>query len=87
MQIPILVTIAPDPVSLNSVNRKIYFSDGSVIKSPPANAGDASPILGQEDPLEKKIATHSSILAWENPWTEDCNPWSSERVRHDLVTT
>ena len=27
--------------------------------------------LGQEDPLEKQMATHSSILAWENPWTEE----------------
>ena len=27
--------------------------------------------LGQEDPLEKEMATHSSILAWEMPWTED----------------
>ena len=27
--------------------------------------------LGQEDPLEKEIATHSSILAWEIPWTEE----------------
>ena len=27
--------------------------------------------LGQEDPLEKKMATHSSILAWEIPWKED----------------
>ena len=27
--------------------------------------------LGQEDPLEKDMATHSSILAWEIPWTED----------------
>ena len=27
--------------------------------------------LGQEDPLEKEMATHSSILAWENPWTEE----------------
>ena len=29
------------------------------------------PSLGQEDPLEKEIATHSSILAWKIPWTED----------------
>ena len=29
------------------------------------------PSLGQEDPLEKEMATHSSILAWEVPWTED----------------
>ena len=27
-------------------------------------------LLGQEDPLEKEMATHSSILAWEIPWTE-----------------
>ena len=27
--------------------------------------------LGQEDPLEKEVATHSSILAWEIPWTEE----------------
>ena len=29
------------------------------------------PLLGQEDPLEKEMVTHSSILAWEIPWTED----------------
>ena len=34
--------------------------------------------LGQEDPLEKEIATHSSVLAWESPWTEEpgeLDPW------------
>ena len=34
--------------------------------------------LGQEDPLEKEMATHSSTLAWEIPWTEEpggCSPW------------
>ena len=34
--------------------------------------------LGQEDPLEKEMATHSNILAWEIPWTEDLasySPW------------
>ena len=39
--------------------------------------------LGQEDPLEKEMATHSSILAWEIPWTEDPDRlWSlgSQRV-------
>ena len=30
-----------------------------------------APSLGQEDPLEKEMATHTSILAWEIPWTED----------------
>ena len=35
------------------------------------------PPLGQEDPLEKEMATHSSLPAWEIPWTEEpCyNPW------------
>ena len=35
------------------------------------NAGDPVRSLGQEDPLEKEIATHSSILAWVIPWTEE----------------
>ena len=42
-----------------------------VEKNPPANAGDAGSIPGQEDPLEKGIANHSSTLAWEKPWTEE----------------
>ena len=46
------------------------FSNGSMVKNPPANAGDADSILGyfdQEDPLEEEMATQSSILAWEIP--------------------
>ena len=42
--------------------------------------------LGQEDPLEKEMATHSSILAWEIPWTEETGgPQSmgSQRVGHN----
>ena len=43
--------------------------------------------LGQEDPLEKGIATHSSILAWSVPWTEDPGgSTGSQRVRHSWVT-
>ena len=51
-----------------------------VVKNPPANAGDTElwvRSLGQEDPLEKEMATHSSILAWRMPWTEEpggCSP-------------
>ena len=44
--------------------------------------------LGQEDPMEKRMATDSNILAWEIPWTEEpggLNPWG-HKVRHDLVT-
>ena len=47
------------------------FPDGSVIKNPPANAGDLVGSLSLEDPLEKEMATHSSILAWKVPWTEE----------------
>ena len=36
-----------------------------------ANAGDVVPSLGQEDPLEKEMATHSSILPWIISWTEE----------------
>ena len=42
-----------------------------------------------EDPLEKEIATHSSILAWKIPWTEEpggLQCMGSQRVKHDLVT-
>ena len=44
-----------------------------VAKNPPAKAADETqaPSLGQEDPLEKEMATHSSILAWEIPRTEE----------------
>ena len=47
------------------------FFGGSVVKKPPVNAGDKDLISGQEDPLEKEMATHLSILAWEIPWTEE----------------
>ena len=42
----------------------------SVIKNPPANAGDVGRSLGWEGLLEKEKATHSSILAWKTPWIE-----------------
>ena len=44
------------------------------------------PLLGQEDPMQKEIATHSSILAWKIPWTEEpggLQSMGSERVGHD----
>ena len=52
-----------------------------VVKNPPVNAGG----LGWEDPLEKKMATCSSILAWRIPWTEDpgrLQSIGSQRVEH-----
>ena len=40
-------------------------------KESTCNAEEAVRSLGQEDPLEKKMATHASTLAWEIPWTEE----------------
>jgi len=68
------------------------FPGGSVIKNLPASAGDAGPrvqSLDRKDPLEKKMATHSSILAWKIPWTERLagyGTWGCKRVGHDLAT-
>ena len=46
--------------------------------------------LSQEDPLEKEIATHSSILAWEIPWTEESGElqfMGLQEIGHDLMTS
>ena len=46
--------------------------------------------LGGEDPLEKEMATHTSILAWKTPWTEKpdrLQSMGSQRVGHDWATS
>ena len=48
-----------------------------MVKNPPANPGDLGSTPGSGRPLEKEMATYSSILAWGIPWTEDlmgCSP-------------
>ena len=57
----------------------------SVVKNPPANAGDAGLIPGSDDPLEKEMATHFNILARKAHGQRslvDYSPWSRERVGH-----
>ena len=56
----------------------VYCSFGfPVVKNPPAMQETWVQSLGQEDPLEKGMATHSSILAWRILWTEKPHgPWS-----------
>ena len=61
-----------------------------VVKNPPTNAGDIRDTgtipVGQGDLLEEGMATHSSILAWRIPWTEDPNglqSMGSQRAGHD----
>ena len=59
-----------------------------LVKNLPAMQETQLRSLGQEDPLEKKIATHSSILTWRIPWTEEpggLKSMGSQRVRHDFL--
>ena len=76
---------------------KLYFNTGikvkSAVKNLPANARDMGSIPGLGRSLEKEMAVHSSILAWEIRWTEDpgrLQSIGSQRVRHnwsDLACT
>ena len=51
---------------------RIYFLPSAFHKNLPAIAEDTRDVgLGWEDPLEEEMATHSSILAWRTPWTEE----------------
>ena len=47
------------------------FLGGSEVKASACNVGDLVRSLGWEDPLEQEMATHTSILAWKIPWTEE----------------
>ena len=58
------------PSGFYSPTPSVAFPCGSVIKTPPAKQNTWVWSLGQEDPLEKEKAVHSSILAWKIPWTE-----------------
>ena len=74
---------------MSELQRDIYtgFPGGSVVKNLPIGAGDW--FLGQDYPLEKEMAAHSSILAWKIPWTEEpggLQSMRSQAAEHDLVT-
>ena len=60
----------------------VGFPCDSVVKNFPTSTGET----GSEDPLEKEMATHSSILVWRIPWTEESGrlqSTGSQRVGHD----
>ena len=62
------------------------FAGGSEVKGSACNVGDLCLIPGLEDPLEKEMATHSSILAWRIPWMAEpggLQSMGSQRVGHD----
>ena len=58
---------------------------GSVVKNPPANAGDIGSIPRSEDSLEKEMATHSSILAWEILWIEEPGRLQSRGLKKSWI--
>ena len=60
-----------------------------MVKNLPAVQETCIQSLGWEDPLEKRMATHSSIVAWIIPWTEEpgkLQSMGSQRIRHDWAT-
>ena len=82
------------PVFTLTKNNMYYRSRASLVaqrlKRLPAMQGTWVQSLGQEDPLEKELATHSSILAWRIPWTEEPGGLQStglQRVGHDWATS
>jgi len=66
--------------------QQMDFPGGSAVKNLPAMQEMQVQSLGWEDPLEEGMATHSSILAWRIPWTEEPGGLQfigSQRVRHN----
>ena len=76
----------PMEIFLISTNEQEWgFPGGSVVRNSPVHAGDMADlgsILGREDLLEEEMATHSSILAWRIPWTEESGRlnWSHKEL-------
>ena len=67
------------------MGRLMGFLSDSVVKNPPAMQETQVPSLGGEDALKQEMATHSSILAWEIPWTDEpgrLQSVGSHRVGH-----
>ena len=62
------------------------FSSGSVVKNLLAKQGTQVQSLGWNDPLEKEMATHSSILAWEIPWTRSLMAYSPRGHKESDMT-
>ena len=68
--------ISKEITDLNIIVQRGASLVAQSVKNPPTiqetscNSGDLGSSLGQEDPLEKEMTTHSSILAWEIPWTK-----------------
>ena len=65
---------------------KSFLTEAQMVKSPPAMQEIQVLSLDEEDPLEKRMATHSNILAWRISWTEEpsqLHSMESQRIRHN----
>ena len=72
-------------------NTSLYWTSlvAQTVKNPPAIQETQVRSLGREDPLEEGMTTHSSILAWRIPWTEEpggLQSTGSQRIGHDWAT-
>ena len=73
-------------LGISGCTQKWGFPSGSVVKNPLARWETWVQSLGREDPLEEVVATHSSILVWRIPWTEEPGGLQCielQRVRHN----
>ena len=78
-----------NPYIGKGLGRNVEKGKEHVVKNLPAMQKTQLQSQSQEDPLEKEMATHSSILAWRIPWTEEpgrLQSTGSQRVEHNLVT-
>ena len=78
------------PFEALEIPTTVGFPVAQVVKNLPAVQESRVRSLGWEDPLEKEMATHSSILAWKIPWTEEpggLQSMGSQRVGHNQVTS
>ena len=83
-----LVTFLSLSIILHLTKRRVSLV-AQMVKNLPAMQETWVRSLGREDPLEKEMATHSSILAWRIPWTEEpggLQSMGSQRVGHNWVT-
>ena len=70
----------------SDTTERLHFLFAQMVKNLPPVQETLVQSLGWEDPLEKGMATHSSILAWRIPWTEEpgrLQSMGSQRVGHD----
>ena len=84
--------ISKEITDLNIIVQRGASLVAQSVKNPPTiqetscNSGDLGSSLGQEDPLEKEMTTHSSIPAWEIPWTEEPGRLQSKGSKESDMT-